>query len=602
MTPKGKHTLSFIGIIVISILLLLVDLGSQVFGSSAGLFSKKINLGLDLQGGTQLTYRVDLSEVLPDQKGQILDGVKSVIENRVNSLGVAEPNVYTAEAGSSQLLVVELPGVKDQATALAKIGKVVNLEFMEEKRLYSDEELSKIQEKNKETMATASSVLKQVLNNPDKFNELQKLNSVSTAEAKTRSESVLSEAVRDALSELKPGEVNASIFPAEDRRLILKLEKVEDRQVEAAQAGVGVTAESSSGAKADVQATPVTKTEKFYTYREIAFDLLPEVPHGGWAKTGLTGAQFEFADVSFDDMGRPIISISFNKEGGAMFKEITERNLQKPIAIFIDGYPADLSTNKKVNEQNASGCSYELVQADDGNSYCPYAPIVQSAIADGKAVITGKFTQQEAHNIARNLNTGAIPAPVMLIGQQSVGASLGTEALRTGIKAGLYGLIAVALFMVIYYRFSGWFAVVALIIYTITVLAIFKIFGITLTLAGVAGFILSIGMAVDANILIFERMKEEFRLGKNFRDALHEGFSRAWSSIRDSNCSSLITCAILFIFGSGSVRGFAVTLAIGILVSMVTAVTVTRTIMEVFADTKLSEKKNLWVRVGKIQD
>lgn len=600
MNQSDKNIMSVLGIILVTGIFSLVTFGSQIFGDEAGIFSKKVNLGLDLQGGSQLTYRVDLSEALPTQRAAILDGVKSVIENRVNSLGVAEPNVYTSEAEGVSLLVVELPGIKDKGEALAKIGKVVELEFMEEKRTFTDGELAEIVAKNKVTMGKVTGVLAQIKADPSQFDELQKLHSEGGIEQKTGSESTLPPQIVDALTEIKTGQVNPDIFPVGNKRFIFRLDEVSEKEVKTANEGLKIVTENEDGEIAEVKVEDVTPTtEKVFKYSQISFSVLSEHPEGGWARTGLTGAQFEFADVDFDEFGRPTVSISFDDEGAEKFGEITGRNIQKPIAIFIDGYPADFSTNKKLNEQRATRCQYQLVEAEDGQSYCPYAPIVQAEIADGRAVITGQFTQEEAFNISRNLNTGAIPAPVTLIGQQNVGATLGEEALQTGVRAGLWGLLIVAVFMMAWYRLSGVLAVIALGIYAVTLVAVFKLVGVTLTLAGIAGVILSIGMAVDANILIFERMKEEFEKGKGFADALREGFVRAWTSIRDSNVSSLITASILFLFGSGAVRGFAVTLSIGILVSMVTAIFVTRNLLEAFSNSKLAEKKSLWVRLKK---
>ncbi|HEX9503976.1 MAG TPA: protein translocase subunit SecD [Patescibacteria group bacterium] len=265
--------------------------------------------------------------------------------------------------------------------------------------------------------------------------------------------------------------------------------------------------------------------------------------------TGLSGKQFKRAVLEFDPRtGVPQISLQFDAEGTKLFAEITTRNVGKRVAIFLDG---------------------QILSA----------PTVQTAITDGKAVINGQFTVAQAKELVTRLNSGALPVPIKLISQQNVGATLGLKSVQKSVAAGLIGFAIVALFMIIYYRLPGFLAVIALAIYTFLTLAIFKLFGITLTLAGIAGLILSIGMAVDANILIFERMKEELRKGKTLFQAVEDGFNRAWLSVRDSNFSSLITTAILAYFGSSIVRGFAITLALGILVSMFTAITVTRTFL-----------------------
>jgi preprotein translocase subunit SecD len=210
------------------------------------------------------------------------------------------------------------------------------------------------------------------------------------------------------------------------------------------------------------------------------------------------------------------------------------------------------------------------------------APTVINPITTGQTVISGGFKTADTKNLATLLNSGALPAPVKVVEQRTIGATLGQKSIDQSILAGLIGLSIVAIFMVANYGKLGVFADIALIIYSLIVLALFKLIPVTLTLAGIAGFILSIGMAVDANILIFERMKEEIRWGRSQAAAVEAGFQRAFPSIRDSNISSLITCTILYWFGTGPVRGFAVTLAIGILVSLFTAVTVTRTLLRTF--------------------
>lgn len=272
-------------------------------------------------------------------------------------------------------------------------------------------------------------------------------------------------------------------------------------------------------------------------------------PQDLWKDTGLTGAHLKRADVQFDkNTGEPEVAIQFDSEGSKLFAEITRNNLQKPVAIELDT---------------------EIISA----------PTVQSVIENGQAVITGKFSINEAKTLSIELNAGALPVPIKLVEQRTIGPTLGSESVQRSLMAGLIGLVLVALFMIIYYRFPGLLAVLALLIYTAVVLALFKLIPITLTLAGIAGFILSVGMAVDANILIFERTKEELLTGKTTGLAIEEGFRRAWPSIRDSNFSSLLTCAILYYGTSGVVRGFAVTLALGIIVSMFTAIIVTRTFL-----------------------
>lgn len=320
-------------------------------------------------------------------------------------------------------------------------------------------------------------------------------------------------------------------------------------------------------------------------------------PNQQFISTGLSGKQLKRATADIQAQGpgvggAVVVRLEFNDEGRELFAKITQENLGKQVAIFLDG---------------------ELLSA----------PTVQTAITDGIAVISGDFTVEGARLLATRLNSGALPVPIKLVSQQNVGASLGQESIEKSILAGLIGMALIALFMIMYYRFPGLLAVVALAIYTLLSIAVFKIgvsvtaaflvgiffflgiaasawFGalallsyiiilllgglspVTLTLAGIAGFILSIGMAVDANILIFERVKEEIRAGKDVAKAVEDGFSRAWLSIRDTNISTLITTLILYLFGTPSIKGFALTLSIGVLISMFTAITITRTFLKLF--------------------
>ncbi len=301
------------------------------------------------------------------------------------------------------------------------------------------------------------------------------------------------------------------------------------------------------------QALGVIGQTPFLEFRQLPIGVttLSENPNE-WQSTGLTGKNLDSAAVEFDpNTGKPVISLRFDDEGSRLFEEITRANVNKPLAVFLD---------------------QQLLQA----------PRVETAIAGGQAIITGGFTVDEAKLIATRLNSGALPVPIKPVAQSTVGATLGAESLQKSMVAGLLGFVAIFLFMLIFYRLPGVIAAVALLIYALISLTIFKMLSVTLTLAGIAGFILSIGMAVDANILIFERIKEELRAGKDIRQGLQDGFSRAWLSIRDSNVSTLITTFILGYFGTSIVRGFAITLAIGVLVSMFTAITVTRTFLFLF--------------------
>ena len=418
-------------------------------------------LGLDLQGGTHLIYETNLSEIEEKERQDSMEGIRDVIERRVNIFGVAEPIVQINRVKDSYRLIVELPGVKDIREAIEMIGETPYLEFKEEK---SQEEIEEI--------------LKQM------------------GESEEKGE----------------GEI---------------IEEEEESEKESEE---------------------IEEAEAFDPYKT----------------TSLTGRHLKKAQLEFDQTTyQPQISLEFNDEGAKLFGEITERNVGKRVAIYLDGYPISI-------------------------------PMVQEAITGGQAQITGDFTLEEAKKLVQRLNAGALPVPINLISQQSVGASLGEISLNKSLRAVLIGLIAVVIFMIFYYRLPGILAVISLIVYIIIILAIFKLIPVTLTLAGIAGFILSIGMAVDANVLIFERIKEELRSGKSLRGSIGDGFKRAWPSIRDGNISTLITAIILFWFGTSVIKGFALTLFFGVLTSMFTAIVVTKTFLKLFVGEKIEKLKWLY--------
>lgn len=266
-------------------------------------------------------------------------------------------------------------------------------------------------------------------------------------------------------------------------------------------------------------------------------------------KTNLTGNDLADSSVIFDpNTGEPQVQLIFTPEGAKKFADITKRNLEKRVAIVLDN---------------------ETVQA----------PVVRNVISDGNAVISGGFTTETARNVVIALNAGSLPVPLSVLEQRTVGPTLGEISLNKSLVASVIGFVVIVFFMVVLYGRLGGIASLSLVLYTLFVLSIFKLVPVTLTLAGIAGFVLSIGMAVDANILIFERMKEELRIGKPWQIAVELGFARAWSSIRDSNISTIITSLILLYFGTGIVRGFAITLLIGVLISMFSAITITRTFL-----------------------
>ncbi len=405
-----SHPKTFLGIIIA----LTVLAGVFVYPWSPLAQYRPWRLGLDLVGGSHLTYQVDLSSVAEADRPSVLSGLRDVIERRVNLFGVSEPQVYVASSGDTSNLVVELAGIRDVGEAIKQIGETPLLDFRE----------------------------------------------------------------------------------------------------------VEVTGSSTE----DVRFIPTPLTGRFVTGAQVVFDPNTRAPQ---------------------------VALSFNSEGAKIFADLTERNIGNPIAIFLD--------NNMIS-----------------------SPVVNDKITDGNAVITG-VSLEEGKQLSERFNAGALPAPIELASQRTVDPSLGTNSLKTAAVAGMVGTLAVMLFMVAYYRVRGLYAALALVIYVILTLALFKLIPITMTLAGLAGFILTIGMAVDANILIFERIREEERDGKSRHAAIVEGFQRAWPSIRDSNVSSIITAVILYYFTSGFVRGFALTLLFGVLVSMFSAITTTRLFLLAFA-------------------
>lgn len=302
-------------------------------------------------------------------------------------------------------------------------------------------------------------------------------------------------------------------------------------------------------AEAALGKTPLLE---FRLQRSDADEVLKNNPDASinevFVPTDLTGRYLSRATLQFDQTGASQIGLSFTKEGSDIFAALTREHKGEILAIVLDGNVLS-------------------------------APVIRDEITSGEAQITGNFSPDEAKALVRNLNYGALPVPITLLSSQAIGASLGESALNSGVKAGVIGFLALALFLILWYRLPGLIASLALVCYIILSLLIFKLIPVTLSAAGIAGFILSIGMAVDANVLIFERTKEELKAGRSIREALHEGFHRAWLSIRDSNISSTITAVVLFWLGTSAVKGFALTLGIGVLVSMFTAITVSRTFL-----------------------
>jgi len=601
---------------------------------------KNFNLGLDLQGGAHLVYQADTSSLNGDEKGLSVEGVRDVIERRVNGIGVSEPVVQTTKVGEDYRIIVELPGVTDINEAIKMIGETPILEFKEQNdepaRELTVEERKSMDDYNKEVKIKANEALQKIKNGTD-FAEVVAEYSEDTQSknnggymnfigigsaypelyewAGSVSEGIVSTALVESYEGYNilkrgaeragEGQVSAShilicylgsegcsspiytkkealqkaqeIFDQATADNFADLAKEyssdysnKDQGGDLGSFGRGMMVPEFEEAVFNAQVGEIIgpvetqfgyhiiyktneETSKAYevwrimlrTEKEV--DILP--PSDPWKSTGLSGKQLDRSEVVSDSQtGAVQVSLSFDSEGKDLFKDITTRNVGLPVAIFLDGQAISV-------------------------------PTVNEPIGDGRAVISGSFNLQEARLLSQRLNAGALPVPIELIAQQSVGATLGAKSLNTSLKAGIVGVLIVMLFMFLFYRLPGFLSVISLTLYIALTLAVFKLIGVTLTLAGIAGFILSIGMAVDANVLIFERMKEELRDGKSLKAAVEEGFLRAWTSIRDGNISTLITCVLLIWFGTSFVQGFAVTLAIGILISMFSAITITRVML-----------------------
>ncbi|MBK4730193.1 protein translocase subunit SecD [Oxynema sp. CENA135] len=421
----------------------------------------EMRLGLDLQGGSQLTIQVRPSEDVRTITPEVMEAVQSVVRNRVDGLGVAEPIVQTV--GDDRILV-QLPGISDPEQAERVLGGTAQLDFRKEVR------------------------------NPE-------LN----AEVNVR---------RQELSDLLLKQVNL---------------------------------EQEGNAEA-IEANKAAIAQKQEQINELSGRL--------YERTGLTGKNLEYADPQPAQAGNLWnVGLEFDAEGGRLFAELTKElaGTGRTLGIFLDDR---LISSPVVGPEFA-----------------------ETGITGGRAVIQGRFTAQEANDLAVQLRGGALPVPVEIVENRTVGATLGRDSIDRSIYAGIGGLILVLIFMAVYYRLPGVIADIALTIYAVLTLASFALLGVTLTLPGIAGFILSIGMAVDANVLIFERTREELRSGKSLYRSVESGFYRAFSSILDSNVTTLIACGALFWLGAGLVRGFALTLAIGVLVSMFTAITCSRSLM-----------------------
>lgn len=643
----GWSVVGIVGLLVVAIVFVVPEKfnqGIDIVNNKTGLGvphvpEKPFRLGLDLRGGVQLVYQADVKDIDSAAQAEAVEGVRDVIERRVNGMGVGEPVVQTSHLEGTYRINAELPGVTDVAQAIKMIGETPILEFKEQnteaaRKLTADEQ-KQLDTFNKQAEAKAKELLDKIKKGA-KFEDVARTESAD--ETSRNNSGYLGyvpanspyKELYDWAAKAKAGDLGPIIKTADGYNLAKRgADKAGENEVKAshilicylgargcdnatmtkdearakakelydkataanfAQLAKDNSVDPGSASrggdlswfgkgqmvpefeqavmaakkgdivgpvetpfgfhviyKQDERATREYELSRILVRTRSENDILP--PPEPWKPTGLSGKQLERAEVVTDQQtGAVQVSLRFNSEGAKLFEQITTRNINQPVAIFLDQEPISI-------------------------------PRVNSAISDGNAVITGQFSIVEARLLAQRLNAGALPVPVELISQQAIGATLGAESLSKSMKAGAMSLVVIMIFMIGVYRLPGLISVVSLCLYTALTLAIFKLMGVTITLAGIAGFIMSLGVAIDANVLIFERLKEELQQGKSLRLAAEEGFLRAWTSIRDGNAATLITSIILMWFGTSFVKGFALTLIIGTLVSLFTAITVTRALV-----------------------
>ncbi|MFA5318707.1 MAG: protein translocase subunit SecD [Patescibacteria group bacterium] len=654
-SEKQKIRYTLAGIIIIAVIGALVNF-SQYYNKYAGAALPNIKeipfrLGLDLLGGTHLVYRADVSGVEGKNQISAVEGVRDVIERRVNIFGVSEPVVQVANSGNDHRIIVELAGIKDVNQAINMIGETPLLEFKEQNseiKELTPEQQQEMDNYNQEAKNKINSALARINKGEDIAAVSRELSEDSekgdSQWINSSNGEIFSEAEKMAVGQVSgiiESEEGYDIIKLNDKRAVkedggLGLDKKEIKAShilicfegkEGCTSGLSREDAAQKIQELKAQATPEN-------FAQLAKDNStgPSAPNGGdlgwfsremmvapfsnaafnlgngqisdvvetdfgfhiilkqderivyeysiirifidkqtktdivgsedpWKNTELTGKYLQRASVQFNpNDNTPEVRLEFDSDGKQLFADITERNVGKPVAIYLDNYPISI-------------------------------PTVNEAIKSGDAIISGKFNIKEAKLLAQRLNAGALPIPIELINQQTVGATLGRASVEKSLKAGVIGVILVAVFMILFYRLPGILAVISLAIYGLIVLAIFKLWPVTLTLAGLAGFILSIGMAVDANVLIFARFKEEMKSGKPVGRAIEEAFRRAWPSIRDGNASTLLTCIVLIMFTTSIVKGFAITLAIGVLVSMFSAIVITKVLMQLVVTDKFQNRR-----------
>jgi len=489
-----------------------------------GLKRKALNLGLDLQGGMYMILEVDKSKLSPEEAKDVVDRALEVIRNRIDQWGVSEPSLQ--KIGGDRIMV-QLPGVMERERARSLIGRTALLEF----KLLADE---------KTTMDVLERIDKRLSAG---FTETPSPGTATTAAPESTVAAPAPETTAAA-----PADTTG---PTEGPLLSMLRATGSDMAV----LEDDVDSVNRILAREDVKALIPAgytfawgKTEEAGTDKFRRLYLLK-------AEAEITGAYITDSKVTVGGgndpkvANKPVVLLSFNRQGSARFAQITGRNVGKRLAIILDGTVYS-------------------------------APVIRERIAGGNAQITGMESMDEARELSVVLKAGALPAPVNIVEERSVGPTLGGDSIRGGMIALIVGFLVVVLFMAIYYRVGGLIADLALLLNLWLIVAVLALFHATLTFPGMAGLILTVGMAVDANVLIFERMREELRAGKSPRAAVEAGYRRSTITILDANITTILSALVLMKFGTGPIKGFAVVLTIGILASFFTAIFVTRLIFD----------------------
>lgn len=501
------------------------------------IMKKILNLGLDLQGGMRLVLEIDRSKLEKGQDKDVLDRAYTIIENRINALGVAEP---TIQKQGKDRIIVELPGLKDESSAKSVIGRTAQLEFnllREPAQLEHAINLIDNVIAGKASKDTAAASDTSAAGEKEKQKLAEQLfkgsEAEDTSEEKAPEKTAEARSFKELLVSLgdQVG-VNMDNVP----RVSTILARQDVRQV-LERAGLG--------GNSFLWSHDTTKLEGGF-YRVLYYVKSSPEMRGDLIKDARASI-----DQSGFRAGGAKVDLEMNAKGARRFSSVTAANVNKFLAIVLD-------------------------------STVYSAPRIIQKIPLGRAEITGSFTLEEAKNLAIVLRAGALPAPVNIIEERIVGPSLGQDSIDKGIMAAIIGTALVFVFMLFYYRLSGVIALIALILNIGIVLAVMAGVNATLTLPGIAGIILLIGMGVDANVIIFERVREELRLGKTAKSAIDAGYSNAFVTIMDSNLTTLITAFILLWKGTGPIRGFAITLIFGIVASLFTALFVSRIMMNMF--------------------